>query len=122
MAKKAPLRDRAKELISSAEEYELKLERVEAGKINCYQRITWEISKATSGGNTRCRLVIKDQGYNTPLIEQDAPAADTLYYLDMPIWLYPGEQIALEIDQAQASTIAEMNGIGYWVPEAEGIV
>ena len=121
MAKKSPLRDRTKLLISDAGEYELELERVEASKLNCYQRISWEIDKATSGGNTRCRLVIKGHGYYIPLSEQDAPAADTLYWYKESTWLYPGERIALIVDQAQASTIAEMNAIGYWVPESEGI-
>ena len=121
MAKKAPLRDRAKETIADAGLHELKLERVEAGHLDCYQRISWEISLATSGGNTRCRLVIKGQGYDIPLAESDAPVADTLYWYKEPTWLYPGERIALIIDQAQAATVAEMNAIGYWVPESEGI-
>lgn len=121
MAKKEPLRDRTKEKISSAGEYRLKLERVEADKIHCYQRISWEISKATSGGNTRCRLVIEGRGYDLPLSEQDAPAADTLYWYKENTWLYPGERITLIIDQAQADTDAEINGIGYWTPVSEGI-
>lgn len=120
--KKEPLRDRAGEKISSAGEYELKLERVERGKIVCYQRISWEIDKATSGGNTRCRLVIKGHGFDIPLAEQDAPAADTLYWFKENTWLYAGERIALIIDQAQAATQAEMNAIGYWTEDKEGIV
>ncbi len=120
--KKEPLRDRNDEKISSAGEHRLKLEQVERDKINCYQRISWEISQATSGGNTRCRLVIEKKGYDVPLSEEDAPAANTLYWYKDPVWLYPGETIVLIIDQAQADTDAEINAIGYWVPSSEGIV
>jgi hypothetical protein len=122
MAKKVPLRDRAKDKLSSAGLWTLELERVEVGKINCYQRISWEISLATSGGNTRCRLVIKGHGYDVPLAEQDAPAADTLYWYKDPTWLYAGERLALIVDQAQAATVAEINAIGYWTEDKEGIV
>ena len=122
MAKKEGLRDRTSEKVSSAGLYRLKLEQVEAGKINCYQRISWEIDKATSGGNTRCRLVIEGGGADIPLSEQDAPAADTLYWYKETTWTYPGERIVLVIDHAQADTLAEINAIGYWTEEKEGIV
>lgn len=120
--KKEPLRDRASEKISSAGEYRVKLGPVESDKINCYQRVSWEISQATSGGNTRCRLVIEGHGYDLPLSEQDAPAANTLYWYKESTWLYPGERLTLIIDQAQADTDAEINAIGYWTPASEGIV
>lgn len=122
MAKKEPLRHRNVKTISSAGLAEVELEYVERGFLYCYQRVCWEISKATSGGNTRCRLVIKGRGYNVPLAEQDVPVADKLYWYKEPTWLYQGESICLIIDQAQADCVAEINGIGYFVPSEEGIV
>lgn len=122
MAKKEPLRHRNTTPISSAGLAERELERVETGFIYCYQRISWEISLATSGGNTRCRLVIKGRGYDIPLAEQDVPTADTLYWYKESTWLYEGERVCLVIDQAQANTVPQLNGIGYWVPAEEGII
>jgi len=120
--KKQPFRDRAREKVSSAGEYRLKFERVESGHIKCYQRTTWEIDTATSGGNTRCRLLIEGQGYDLPLAEQDGPTAGALYWVEEELWLLPGEKLVLLVDQAQADCYAEMYGIGYWTETKEGIV
>lgn len=122
MARKDALRLRAKELFSSAGLRTLYSERVEPGKMWCVDHTAWEIDKATSGGNTRCRLYIDGHGYKHNIEEQDAPAADTLYTYADPIWLIPGERLALDIDQAQASTTAEMVMTGYWIELKEGIV
>ena len=121
MAKKNALRLRAKKTFSSAGLQTLYVELVEHDKIYCFQQIVWEIDKTTSGGNTRCRLYISGHGYKHDLEEQDAPAANTLYTYDTPVWLIPGERLALEIDQGQASTTAQMEILGYWTEQKEGI-
>lgn len=121
MAKKEPFRHLNVETVSSAGEAEIALEKVERGFIYCYQRISWEISSATSGGNTRCRLLIKGVGYDLPLAEQDVPVANVLYWFEIPTWLREQEYIALEIDQAQASCVAKVHGIGYYVKSEEGV-
>ena len=114
MARKDAIRLRAKKLFSSAELQTLYTENVEQGKIYCLEQIAWEIDKATSGGNTRCRLYIDGHGYKHNLDEQLTPVADWLYtHFEKP-YLTPGERLALDIDQGQASTTAELNATGYW--------
>lgn len=88
----------------------------------CLQRVAWEISQATSGGNTRARTYIKGHGYKHFLADQDAPVANTLYWDADPVWLVPGESLALDIDEAQASTLAKLDATGYWTAFEEGIV
>jgi len=122
MARKNALRLRAREVFSSAGLATLYSEVVPAGKVYCIQHTAWEIDKATSGGNTRCRLYIDGHGYKHYIAGQDAPSADTLYWWQHPIWLIQGERLALDIDQAQASTTAEMDMSGYWTEQGEGIV
>lgn len=113
MARKDALRLRAKELFASAALQTLYSERVEPGEMWCIDHTAWEIDKATSGGNTRCRLYIDGHGYKHNIAEQDAPAANTLYTWSKNEYLYPGERLALDIDQGQASTTAEMCLTGY---------
>ena len=122
MAIKNALRLRARKVFASAGLQTLLSEYVDYHKIYCIQQVAWEINLATSGGNTRCRLYIQGHGYKHFLAEQDAPAADTLYWYKEPVWLIPRERLALDIDQGQASTTAEMNITGYWTEFKEGIV
>jgi len=121
MAIKNALRLRAKELFASAGLQTLYSEYVHFGKIYCIQQVAWEIDTVTALGNTRVRLFIDGHGYRHNIEEQDAPVADTLYTYDKPIWLIPGERLAIDIDQAQASTTAEMCLTGYWTELKEGI-
>lgn len=122
MAIKNALRIRAKKTFTGGALETLYSEYVEPGKIYCIQQVAWEINVATSGGNTRVRLFIAGHGYNHYLEEQDAPTADVLYTYNDPIWLIPGERLAIEIDQAGATTTAEMHLTGYWTELKEGIV
>jgi len=121
MAIKNALRLRARQLFASAALQTLYSDYVEQGKIYCVQQVAWEIDLATSGGNTRVRLYIDGHGYKHLIEEQDAPTASELYTYNDPIWLIPGERLAIDIDQAQASTTAEMCLTGYWTELKEGI-
>lgn len=121
MTIKNALRLRARKLFASAGLQTLYSDYVEQGKIYCVQQVAWEIDKATFGGNTRARLYIDGHGYEHNIEEQDAPAADTLYTFQEPLWLIPGERLAIDIDQAQADTTAEMCLTGYWTELKEGI-
>lgn len=122
MAIKRALRLRLKKTFSSAALQMLLSDRVPPDQIWCLQQIAWEIDKATSGGNTRCRLYIDGHGYKHNLAEQDGPTANALYTYTKIVHLGPGERLALDIDQAQASTTAELCGTGYWTEQKEGIV
>lgn len=122
MAIKNALRERAKDKFSSAGLQTLYSTMVEHDKIHCIQQVAWEINKTTSSGNTRVRLFIDGHGYNHYLEEQGTPTADTLYTYDIPVWLIPGERLAIEIDQGQADTTAEMHLTGYSTEFKEGIV
>lgn len=113
MAKKDGLRLRPTKLFTSAALQPLYSERVPSGIRWCLQSIAWEIDKVTSGGNTRVRLYVEGRGNKHFLDEQLTPAATWLYTRDENDFLYPGERLALEIDQAQASTTAIMNISGY---------
>lgn len=113
MAIKDALRLRYVETISDAGLATVESDRVKSGRIWAMEHVAWEIDKATSGGNTRCRLYIKGHGYKHDIAEQDAPAADTLYTWSKDEHLFPGESLALDIDQAQASTVAQMEISGY---------
>ena len=121
MAIKNALRLRARKKFASAALQTLLSEYVEQGKIYCIQQVAWEIDLATSGGNTRVRLYIDGHGYKHNIEEQDAPTADELYTYNDPLWLIPGERLAIDIDQAQANTTAEMCLTGYWTELKEGI-
>ena len=118
---KNAIRLRAKKVFASAGLQTLYSEYVDSAAIYCIQQVAWEIDKVTSGGNTRVRLYIDGHGYKHNLEEQDAPAASELYTYDDPIWLTPGERLAIDIDQGQASTTAEMCLTGYWTGVKEGI-
>jgi len=122
MAGKNALRLRARKRFALAALQTLLSEPVESDKIYCIQQVAWEIDKATAGGNTRGRLYIEGSGYKHYLAEQDTPVADTLYWYKEPVWLIPRERLALDIDQGQAATTAEMHIAGYWTEQKEGIV
>lgn len=122
MATKSALRLRSKKKFASSGLQTLYSDPVEHDKIYCFQQIAWEIDLATSGGNTRVRLYIDGHGYKHDLEEQDAPTANELYTYDTPVWLIPGEKLAIDIDQAQADTTAQMEMLGYWTEQKEGVV
>ena len=84
--------------------------------------MAWEIDKALTNGNTRVRLFIAGHGYNHYLEEQDNPTVGTLYTYSEPVWLIPGERLAIEIDEGEADTTAEMHLTGYWTKFEGGIV
>jgi len=94
--------------------------RVWEGVLVCIQELEWEINKATAGGNTRVRVYIDRDGARWPIAEQDGPTASALYTLVDPFWLVPGERICIEIDEAQASTLAQMWATGYFTDFPEG--
>jgi len=121
MAIKNAFRQRLKQTFSGAALKTLYSERVEHDKLYCIQQVAWEIDKTTSSGNTRVRLFIAGHGYRHNIEEQDAPAANTLYTYNDPIWLIPGERLAIDIDYAQDDTTAEMCLTGYWTELKEGI-
>ena len=68
------------------------------------------------------RLFIDGHGYNHYIEEQATPTATGLYTYAEPIWLIPGERLAIEIDEGQANTTAEMHLTGYSTEFKEGIV
>lgn len=101
------------ELIASAGLATLYSATVPPDEVWCIQRFSFEGNLATASGNTRARYYADRSGARTPLGEQDAPVADTLYWDKDPFWLRPGERLALEWDQAQASTTLKMWIRGY---------
>lgn len=114
MPRKEGLRLRPEKLFASAGLQTLLTGKVPGGFIWCLESIAWEISLATSGGNTRCRLFIdRGAGEKHFINEQLVPVANWLYTHDDNVYLYPGEQLALEIDEGQAATIAKMIITGY---------
>lgn len=122
MAIKNALRERPRELFAGGKLETLYSEHITDDKIYCFQQVAWEINKATVGGNTRVRLFIAGHGYNHYLEEQDAPVAGKLYTYSEPVWLIPRERLAIEIDNADATTTAEMHLTGYWTKFEGGIV
>ncbi len=113
MARKDALRLPLTKLFASAGLQTLRSDPVPQGQIWCLESIAWEIDTVLSGGNTRCRLYVDGHGEKIDLEEQKTPAADNLYtYADVQ-YLYAGERLALDLDQAQASTTARMKAVGY---------
>lgn len=114
MPKKDGLRLHPEKLFTSAGLQTLYTGKVPRNVIWCLESIAWEISLATSGGNTRCRLYVdRGAGEKHYLDEQLTPVADWLYTRNEGDFLYEGERLALEIDQAQADTTALMDVCGY---------
>ena len=122
MATKNALRLHEVKTVSAAGLATIQSEVVPHDQVWCIQRLTIEGSLVPSGGNTRCRLYIDGHGYKHYLSEQDAPVAGALYWYDDPVWLIPGERIAVDWDQAQADTTLELIATGYWTEAKEGIV
>jgi hypothetical protein len=122
MARKNALRLHNVKTFASAGLVTLETDPTPGNMTYCIQRAAWEISKVTSGGNTRARTYIKGHGYKHNLAEQDAPIANTLYWDADSVWLVPGESLALDIDEAQADTVAKLDATGYWTPFEEGII
>jgi len=122
MAKKNALRLHNSKTFSSAGLVTLETDPTPDNMIYCIQRYAWEIDKATSGGNTRVRSYLNGHGYKHYLAEEDGPTANALYWDADSIWLVPGESLALDIDEAQADTVAILNCTGYWTEVAEGVV
>lgn len=122
MGMKYPLRERVSQVTGSAALVDVFAEPVEPDKIYCIQQLAWTVDKAMSGGNTRVRLYIAGHGYKHYIEEQDAPTADVLYTYAEPLWLLPGKKLALELDQAQATTAVEIFINGYWTDRTEGIL
>lgn len=114
MSRKNGLRLKLDQHYASAGLQTLKSDIVPGKVIWCLESIAWEISKATSGGNTRCRLFI-DRGASDKFYfeEQLTPVANWLYTYDDNVYLYGGERLGLEIDQAQAATVAKLWATGY---------
>ena len=113
MAIKNALRIRLKRITTSAALFTLASDAVLPGEVWCLQKVAWEIDKVTSGGNTRCRLYVDTAGYKDNLEEQQSPAADNLYTYAEQTYLYPGERLDLDVDQAQNATTVELNARGY---------
>ena len=107
---------------SSAGLASLRSDIVPPDELWCIQHFSFEGDLATSGGNTRARYYADRDGVKTPLGEQDAPSADTLYWDRDIFWLYPGDKLLLEWDQAQAATTLKMWLRGYRVDAKEGVV
>jgi len=120
-SKKYPLRLREKKTFASAGLATVYSDIVPPGQLWCIQRLSVEGSSTTSGGNTRCRVYISGHGYEHYLVEQDAPAASTLYWTEQPFWMIPGERLAATWDQAQASATVELQAMGYSIESDGGI-
>ncbi|MBA7681418.1 hypothetical protein ES703_89756 [subsurface metagenome] len=122
MAIKNALRERAKKLFATAGLQTLYSERVEYDKIHRIEQVAWEIDLTTKQGKDRVRLYIAGHGYKHDLEEQGSPTATRLYTYNEPFSLIPGERLAIEIDQGQEDTTAQMEMLGYWTEQKEGIV
>jgi len=115
LAKKQPLRIHEVTTIASAGLGTIRTVRVPEGQLWYVQRVAFEGSSATSGGNTRARAYIGGHGPCFYIFEQDAPTAAALYWEDDPLWLWPGEWIAMEWDAAQASAVLNLYVYGFLV-------
>lgn len=122
MSKKMAMRDRQEKYFSSAGLVTLKADQVPPGRSHCIQHVSWEISKALGGGNLRARLYIEGHGYKHLLREQNTPQANISYTFRKDIWLMPGEELALDLDQVAAATTAKMHLTGYWQNEFAEVV
>ncbi len=121
MSKKSPIRVRAKATFAAAGLVSLRADAVPSGYLHCYQQTAWTIDTVLSGGNTRVLLYIETGGYKHFLEEQSVPVAGSVYTYDEPLTLRPGERLCLDLDQAQAGTIAEMCLTGYETDVADGM-
>ena len=122
MAKKEALRLHLVKTFVSAGLATLETEPTPDNMSYCIQRYTWEISKTPTAGNTRARTYIKGHGPKIYLAEEDGPTLNKLYKDADPVWLVPGESLALDIDEALADTVAKLDATGYWTLFSEGIV
>lgn len=114
MARKDALRLRATATFASAALQTLYTDFVEPGMIGCLEQIAWQFDTALSGGNDRARLYIDGHGYKHQLAQASSPTEGKIYTYTKKPYLYPGERLALELDQGDSDNIAEMNITGYW--------
>jgi len=121
MARKSAFRDRVTKVISSAGLGIVRSEPVERDKVYCWQQIVWQINKVLADGDSRVRLYLEGHGYKHYLEGWKPVDADTLYSYNEDVWLVPGESIALELSNNQATTTVGINMTGYWTDRSEGI-
>ncbi len=107
------LRLRLTATTTAAGKYRLLSDPVDPGEVWCLQHVTWEVDLAMSGGNDRVRLAIVTGGYDSTIEEQKTPTANVIYTYQYPEWLYEGERLLLELDQAQTATTVQLHARGY---------
>jgi len=112
-----PVRDHIEKDFPLNKLQNLRSKEVPPGWMYLLQVISWELSVALSGGNTRARLCIERQGSQYPIQTQATPTVNQLYPYTDQVNLFPGDNLLLELDNAGTNTHAKM----YWIGIAQPI-
>ena len=72
------------------------------------------VEDETTGPDTDIRVYVKGHGYTHWLLEQDSPAAATLYWDTDGTFLVMGESLVARFTGADASDVLQMYVEGWW--------
>ena len=76
--------------------------------------------KNETNDSTKAEVLIAGHGYDHPLYEQKSPTADTLYWLDRELWLYPGERLIVRWTGCTAADKLAVYLSGYFQKRSGG--
>lgn len=102
MAQKKQPFDRVLNLAASAGSNDLRTERVDPGWLLCVQRVA--VENETSA-YTDLRILKAGHGQEVLLVEQDSPAAATLYWTDEPFYLTTGQYLVCRLTGCSADDV-----------------
>ncbi len=114
MARKNVLRLRYTEKFTSAGVQTLYSSKVEAGRLHCYQSLSFRIDELLEDGTGKVTLFVDGHGYQHQLKEFDPVNKNTLIPYTKETWLHEGERLGLELNEGQANVTVAMYINGYW--------
>jgi hypothetical protein len=91
---------------------------VKPGYLYCVQRVVIE-NETTA--YTDCRVAVRSGGRDVLIAEQDAPAADTLYWYDQSFYMTESQRLAVLFTGLTAGDGIKAYVTGWYQAGAEGI-
>lgn len=82
-----------------------------------YRLTSLAVEDETSAPSGDIRVHIEGHGYNHPLLEEDSPAAATLYWADKEEVVLPGEVLVARITGATSADVLQLYLAGYYTLE-----
>jgi len=85
-----------------------------------YQITRFAVEDETTAPSTDIRVFVDGHGFNHYLLEQDSPAAATLYWESDPTFLTQGESLVARFTGPTLNDVLQLYVEGWWVEPVEG--